>query len=101
MNEIALAAGLVALLAFYLTAVAWYAIFIDDSLSNFQRAVQALLSFVIPILGPLAALYFAHPLPKHVDRLIPWPFRSFVADKPMRKGVGNEEFIDNENHFNP
>lgn len=101
MSVITVTVSVVALLAVYMTAVAWFAIFSDETLSGFQRIAQSLLAFVVPVLGPVAVLHFASPLPDNIRQLVPWPFRSMVAGKPLRKGVGNEEFIDNEDHFNP
>lgn len=95
-----MAIGLVLTLAVYLTVVAWYVIFLDDDLPTRRRLAQSILSLVIPILGPLTVLHFAHPLPSHLYRLVPWPFRALVEGRPTRESAGNEEFIDDENHFN-
>lgn len=100
MSAIELATGLVLILAVYLTAIAWYAIFSDGALPTRQRLAQSVLSLVVPILGPLTVLHFAHPLPARLHRLVPWPFRALVEGRPMRESAGNEEFIDDENHFN-
>jgi len=99
MSAIELVTGLVLTLAIYLTAVTWFAIYTDDALPTRQRLAQSVLSLVIPILCPLTGLYFAYSLPARVYQLIPWPIRAFVEGRPMRESAGNEEFIDDENHF--
>lgn len=99
MNELSIALGLLAIVAVYLTALAWFALFSDDAMPLLQRVAQGIFAFLIPILGPLTVLHFASPLPGNMGRLVPWPFRSIVAGKPMRKSAGNQEFIDGENHF--
>ena len=75
------------LLLIYMNILATLCLFLDPDLSKIQRNGQLIFAWLIPYLGASVVIHLvSQHSPEVAKRLyIPWPFRSMVDDKPLRK----------------
>lgn len=72
-------------LSVYLGLLAVVVVLSDETLGALQKVAQCLLSVFIPLLGPLTVLFMAHTVSPWVLRWVPWPFKSMVSDKAIKR----------------
>jgi len=85
MSAITLAWSLIAAIAAYLAILASLVVLLDPTLERFQKLAQICISLLVPVLGPVMVLTMAHDVTKTLLRWVPWPFRSLIANKPIKR----------------